>query len=139
MSYQLTSGEKKLPEAIKYLEQKSDIQGECLQYCRDALATIEIVLPTATEIIAVYGHSTAIGMFHILIENPAKYGWKLVNGPNSVHPILLQCFNRCGYENGLYRGHVALLEQSTGWLRSSKDYKNSPDWESKLVGSFIPL
>ena len=139
MSYQLTPGEKELPAAVAWLKSRSDVAGKCLLYCRLALATQGLRLPSAADIIAHYGHSTAIGCYHILAADPGKYGWQLVSGPQGVHPIVLAVFKDCGEEDGVYCGHIALWDQADGILYSSKDYPASPYFLDRIAGIFIPL
>ncbi len=136
--YELSPKETLLPRAVAYLKSQEDVKGKCLYYCRLALALIGVSLPTADLLISKYGHSTAINAYHVISADPSAYGLVRVTQP-SVHPIILCYYDNCGRdENGLECGHVALWEQATDILRSSKDYPNSGYFKSRLVGMFVP-
>ena len=133
--YTLTDNEAKLPEAVLYLKRMPSKVGQCLGYCRGALATIGLRLPPPQV-----PHSTALINYHLLAADPAAYGWIRVNQPDA-HQILLSYFGNCGTETTddgarIVCGHVALKLGNT--LYSSDDYTWGPYWEQRLLGFFIP-
>ncbi len=138
MSYILSEKEALLPQAVAKLLHRPNIKGQCLGYVRAALGDIGLRLPSAEMLIQQTGHSTALACYHALAKDPAKYGWQEVHSPSS-HPVLLQFFNRCGYENGgnLEAGHIALKQGTT--LYASMDYPDTEYFKTRLLGSFIPL
>ena len=144
MPYNMSDKERLLPRAVAQLKARPDVPAHCLEYVREAVGLIGLTLPSADDIIARYGHSTAIGCFHILDADPGKYGWVKVTCPLS-HPVMLAFYGGCGTETAgdgstIVCGHVALLDQSAqgGVLRSSKDYKDGPYWLQRLVGLYVP-
>lgn len=140
MSYTLTDNEAKLPRAVARLLGRPNKPGECLGYVREAVGTIGLRLPSADLLISQTGHSTALACYKELVKDPAKYGWEKINQP-SAHPCALAFFDRCGYEtanNGerITAGHIALKQGNM--LYASMDYLDTPYFQSRLIGSFIP-
>ncbi len=138
MAYKINPNEAKLPRAVAFLKARADVPGQCLGYCRAALGTIGLRLPTAPQLEAKYGHSTAMNCYREMSADPGAYGWVRVTQPVN-HPIMLAFFGDCGTEgSGLVCGHVALLSAHDAMLYSSKDYPESHYFMARLVGLFIP-
>lgn len=139
MAYKINPNEAKLPRAVAFLKARADVPGQCLGYCRAALGTIGLRLPTAPQLETKYGHSTAMNCYRELAADPAAYGWVRVTQPVD-HPIMLAFYDRCGItDGGLVCGHVALLAARDSKLYSSKDYPDNEYFVSRLVGLFVPV
>ena len=83
-------------------------------------------------------HNLAIANFHVLSEDPARFGWRPAHV--DLHRYALVFFGGVGrLPDGRVAGHIAVLDRIARILFSSTDYPFDLYWQDHCVGAFVPL